>query len=333
MAIGIGRRQFIGALGGAAAAWPLAASAQQQPKLPVIGYLDAGSPDKSAPFVDAFRKGLNDTGYVEGKNVTIEYRWADGQNDRMPGMAADLVHLQVSVIVTPGTTPGALAAKAATTAIPIIFSIGADPVAAGLVNTLNRPGGNVTGVTTLGVEVAPKRLEVLHEIVPAASIFALIVNPTNPVLATALARDAEAAARALGVQLHILNASTDSEIEGAFSALHELKAGGLVIGPDTFFNNRIEQIAALALRHSVPAIYQYREFATAGGLIGYGGSITVAYKLAGLYTGRVLKGEKPADLPVQQSTKVELFINLKTAKALRVTVPVSLLGRADEVIE
>jgi putative tryptophan/tyrosine transport system substrate-binding protein len=332
MAIDIGRREFISALGGATLTWPLAARAQQT-TTPVIGYLDAGSPDKSAPFIDAFRKGLSDTGYVEGKNVTIEYRWADGQNDRMPGMAADLVGRRVSVIATPGTTPGALAAKAATTAIPIIFSIGADPVAAGLVNTLNQPGGNVTGVTTLGVEVAPKRLEVLHEVVPTASIFALIVNPTNPVLARSLSRDAEAAARALGVQLHVLNASTDSEIEAAFAALHELKAGGLMIGPDTFFNNRIEQIAALALRHSVPAIYQYREFATAGGLISYGGSITVAYELAGVYTGRVLKGEKPANLPVQQSTKVELFINLKTAKALGLTMPPTLLATADEVIE
>ena len=326
------RREFITLFGGATLSWPLAARAQQQ-AMPVVGYLDLGSSIGSAPFLAAFRRGLSETGYVEGKNVAIEYRWADGQNDRLPDLAADLVRQRVTVIAAPGTTLGALAAKAATTTIPIVFTIGADPVAAGLVPSLNRPGGNITGVATLNVEVGPKRLELLHEVVPTASSVALLVNPTNRVLAEPLSRDALAAARALGLQLHILHASTDGEIEAAFAGLRQLHAAGLAIGADAFFNTKIEQLAALALRHSVPAIYQYREFLAAGGLMSYGGSLTDAFGLAGVYTGRILNGEKPADLPVQQATKVGLFINLKTAKALGLKIPDKLLALADEVIE
>ena len=317
-------------IAGTAAAWPLAARAQPL-AMPVIGYLDVGSPDGSAPFVAAFRKGLAHTGQVEGKNVAIEYRWADGHNDRLPELAMDLVRQKVTVIVTPGSTAAALAAKATTTTIPIIFAIGADPIAAGLVPSLNRPGGNVTGVATLNAEVGPKRLELLHQIVPAAGIVALLINPTNPVISEPLSRDAQVAARTLGIRLHVLRASNDGEIEAAFAALHGLQVGGLVIGSDQFFNSRSAQLAALALRHSLPAIYQYREFTGAGGLISYGASLTDAFQLAGVYTGRILNGEKPADLPVQQSTKVELTVNLKTAKALGLTIPPSLLVAADEV--
>jgi putative ABC transport system substrate-binding protein len=327
----IRRREFITLLGGAAA-WPLAARAQQ-PAMPVVGYLGSSSPAAETPFVAAFVQGLKEAGYVEGRNVAIEYRWAEGQNDRLPALAAELARRQVTVIATPGSTPGALAAKAATTTIPIVFETGVDPVAAGLIHTLSRPGGNVTGVTTMSVEIGPKRLELLHELVPTATVIALLINPTNPVLAEALSRDAQAAARALGLQVHVLHASTEGEIEAAFAALLKLRAGGLVIGADQFFNSRSEQLAALAFRHAVPAIYQYREFTTAGGLGSYGGSLTDACRLAGVYAGRILNGEKPEDLPVQQVTKVELIINLNTAKALGITVPLALLTRADEVIE
>jgi len=327
------RRDFIKVVAGSAAAvWPLAPHAQT-PGMPVIGYLDVGSPDGTAPIVAAFRRGLEATGQVEGRNVAIKYRWADGHTDRLPELAADLVRQKVTVIATPGSTAAALAAKATTTTIPIIFAIGADPVAAGLVPTLNRPGGNVTGVATLNAEVGPKRLEMLHQVVPAATIVALLVNPTNPVISEPLTRDAQAAARTLGIRLHLLQASTDAEIEAAFAALHEQQVGGLVIGSDQFFNSRSGQLATLALQHSLPAIYQYRVFTGAGGLISYGASLTDAFQLAGIYTGRILNGEKTADLPVQQSTKVELTINLKTAKALGLTIPQSLLVAADEVIE
>jgi putative ABC transport system substrate-binding protein len=326
------RRDFIKVIAGIAASWPLAVRAQQ-PAMPVIGYLDVGSPDGSAPFVAAFRKGLTHTGQVEGKNVVIKYRWADGHNDRLPELAMDLVRQKVTVIVTPGSTAAALAAKATTTTIPIIFAIGADPIAAGLVPSLNRPGGNVTGVATLNAEVGPKRLELLHQIVPAAGIVALLINPTNPAISEPLSRDAQVAARTLGIRLHVLRASNDEEIEAAFVALHGLQVGGLVIGSDQFFNGRSAQLAALALRHSLPVIYQYREFTGAGGLISYGASLADAFQLAGVYAGRILNGEKPADLPVQQSTKVELSVNLKTAKALGLTIPPSLLVGADEVIE
>jgi putative ABC transport system substrate-binding protein len=325
------RREFITLLG-VAAAWPLAARAQQA-AMPVVGYLDAGSPTGSAHFVEAFREGLRNAGHVEGGNIKVEYRWADGHNDRLGEMAADLVRRQVTVIATPGSTAAALAAKAMTTTIPIIFATGADPVAAGLVPALNRPGGNVTGVATLNVKIGPKRLELLHELIPSARIVALLANPTNPVLTEPLSRDAQAGARALGLQLHVLHARNDAEIEVAFAALHGLEASGLVIGSDQFFNSRSAQIAALALQHSVPTVYQYREFVAAGGLASYGASLTEAWQLAGIYTGRILNGEKPSDLPVQQSTKVELIINLKTAKALGLQIPDKILAIADEVIE
>jgi putative tryptophan/tyrosine transport system substrate-binding protein len=323
------RRQFLTVLGGAAAGWPLAARAQQA-EMPVVGFLNGGSPDGYAPMVAAFHQGLMDTGYVEAQSVRIEHRWADGQYDRLPAMAADLVHRQVAVIVT--NSPGMLAAKAATTTIPIVFTTSGDPVELGFVASLARPGRNITGVTQLNVEVAPKRLELMHELVPTATIMAVLLNPTYPSAETQ-SRGMQAAARTLGLQLHILRASNERAIDDAFATLAQLRAGAFVISSDPFFNSRAEQFAALALRHAVPTIFQYREFAAAGGLMSYGGSIIDSYRQAGVYTGRILKGEKPADLPVQQSTKVELIINLKTANALGLTVPITLLGRADEVIE
>jgi putative ABC transport system substrate-binding protein len=326
------RRDFFKVITGSAVAWPLAAHAQPA-AMPVVGYLDVGSPDGAAPIVAAFQRGLAAAGRVVGGNLAIKYRWADGHTDRLPELAADLVQQKVTVIATPGSTAAALAAKATTVTIPIIFAIGADPVAAGLVPTLNRPGGNVTGVATLNAEVGPKRLELLHQVIPAASIVALLINPTNPVISEPLSKDAQAAAHTLGIRLHVLKASSDGEIEAAFQALHGLQVDGLVIGSDQFFNSRSGQLATLALQYSLPAVYQYRVFTAAGGLISYGASLTDAFQLAGVYTGRVLNGEKPADLPVQQSTKVELSINLKTAKALGLTIPPSLLVAADEVIE
>jgi ABC-type uncharacterized transport system substrate-binding protein len=324
------RRQFIRLLCGSAAAWPLMARGQQA--MPVIGFLNAASPQGYARPLSAFLKGLGETGYVEGRNVAIESRWAEGRGDRLPAMAADLVHRQVAVIAAT-TTQAALAAKAATTTIPIVFETASDPVRLGLVPSLNRPGGNVTGVTQTNVEVAPKRLELLHELVPTASVMALLVNPANPSLAEANTKELQAAARTLGLELHVLNASTERDFDGVFAKLIQLRAGGLVIGSDPFFTGRSEQLAALTVRHAVPTIYSWREFAVAGGLLSYGADITESYRLAGNYTGRILKGDKPADLPVQQVTKVELIINLKTAKALGITVPLPLLGRADEVIE
>jgi putative ABC transport system substrate-binding protein len=326
----IGRREFITLLGGTAT-WPLAARAQQQ-AMPVIGLLDSTSPDVHTNLLRSFRQGLNETGFVEGSNVAIEYRWSDGQYGRLPELAADLAHREVSVITTIDGSASALAAKAATSTIPIIFRIGADPVALGLVASLNRPGGNVTGVTSLTVEVGPKRLEVLHQLVPTATVMALLLNPTSP-FAETLTRDLQAAARMLGLRIHVLNASTDGDITSAFAQLLQLRTAGLVIGSDVFFNSRSQQLAARTVRHAMPAVYQYREFVAAGGLMSYGGSLEDSYRSAGIYTGRVLKGEKPADLPIQQSTKVELFINLKTAKGLGLEVPPTLLARADEVIE
>jgi putative tryptophan/tyrosine transport system substrate-binding protein len=322
------RRAFITLLGGAAA-WPLAARAQQL-ALPLVGFLNSALPDGFEPVVAAFRQGLKETGYVEGQNVVIEYRWAGGQHDRVPAMAADLVRRQVAVIVA--NTPGNLAAKAATTTIPIVFTTAGDPVQMGLVTSLNRPGGNVTGVTNLTVELGPKWLELLHELVPTATIMALLVNPTNPNLAESTTKDLQAAARTLALKLHVLHASSERDFDRIFATLVQLRVGGLVIGTDAFFLSRSEQLAALTVRHAVPTIFQERAFAAAGGLMSYGGTRD-AYRQAGIYTGRILKGEKPADLPVVQSTKVELILNLKTARALGITVPLPLSGRADEVIE
>jgi ABC-type uncharacterized transport system substrate-binding protein len=325
------RREFIALLGGATVAWPLAAHAQQ-PTLPVVGFLNGDSPDLYADILRAFRRGLKETGHVEGQNLVIQYRWAEGHNDRLSAFATDLVRRQVAVIVA-GGTPSVLAAKEATAAIPIVFFVAGDPVELGLIARLNRPGGNLTGTTTLTLAVASKWLELLHELMPTTSTFALLINPTSPALAEIQSRDLQAAARNLGLQLHLLEASTDRDIDTAFARLVQLRSGGLVISSDSYFWTRSEQLAALARRYAVPAIFGFREFAMAGGLMSYGASITDAFRLIGVYTGRVLKGEKPADLPVQQATKVELIINLKAAKALGLTVPLPLLGRADEVIE
>jgi ABC-type uncharacterized transport system substrate-binding protein len=325
------RRDFITLLGGAAVSWPLAARAQQA-VTPVIGFLSSVSPEELANFVAAFHEGLRETGYVEGRNVAIEYRFARGHNDRLPAFAADLVRRGVDVIAAPGSPPGTVAAKAATTTIPIVFFLGGDPVASGFVASLNRPGGNLTGVTTLGADLGPKRLELLHEVVPMATVFAALINPTGS-NADAFIKNAQAGARALGLRLEAVHASTDGDLDSVFETLVRLQAGGLVIAPDQFLYARSGQIAARAVRHALPTIFQYRESAMAGGLMSYGGNAMDAFRLVGVYTGRILKGEKPADLPVQQATKVELIINLKTAKALGLTMPTALLVRADEVIE
>jgi putative tryptophan/tyrosine transport system substrate-binding protein len=329
------RREIIALLGATAASSlvrPLAVRAQQ-PALPVIGFLSSASPDLYAIRLRAFRQGLKDTGYVEGQNVAIEYRWAEGQNKRLPALAAELVHLQVTEIVAGGGTPSAMAAKAATATIPTVFAVAVDPVDVGLVASLNRPSGNMTGVTNLNVEIGPKRLELMRQLLPKATIIAVLVNPTSPNLDEPYLQGLQVAAGALGLQLLVLNASNERDFDTTFASMVQLRADALVIGPDTFFNSRIEKLAALSLHHSVPAIYQYRPFAAAGGLISYGSDETEFYRLVGFQAGRILKGDKPADLPIQQATKIELIINLKTAKALGLTVPLSLLGRADEVIE
>jgi putative ABC transport system substrate-binding protein len=322
------RREFITLLG--AAVWPETARAQQ-PAMPVVGFLGASSAGPRARVLAAFRQGLGEIGYIEGQNVALEYRWADNSYDQLSALAADLVRRRVTVIAA-SDLASSLAAKAATTTIPIVFETATDPVAVGLVASLNRPGGNLTGVVSLSVELGPKRLELLHELVPGVAVVALLVNPTNR-NAEILSRDFREAARVLGAQVTIVNASTDHDLDAVFASLGHTQAGALVIGPDSFFTITSEQIAMLAQRHAVPAIYQYREFVAAGGLMSYGGSLTDAYRLVGGYTGRILRGEKPADLPVQQSTKVELIINLKSAKAFGLTFPLTLLGRADEVIE
>jgi putative tryptophan/tyrosine transport system substrate-binding protein len=326
----IGRREFIALLGGAAVL-PVAARAQQATR-PVIGWLNNTSAQGYAAPLAAFRQGLQETGFVEGRNVAIEYRWGDDQYDQLPAMAADLVRRQVTVIAAGGRL-AAQAAKAATTTIPIVFNGGFDPVANGLIASLNRPGGNLTGVTTLGTEVGPKRLELLHELVPTATSIALLVNPATRAAETQT-RDMQEAARSLGLELQILHASAERDFDSVFSTLLQQRAGGLVISNSGLFLNRSEQLAALAIRHAVPTIFEFREFAAAGGLMSYGGDTnTTGYSQVGIYTGRILKGEKPADLPVQQATKVELVINMRTAKALGLTIPITLLGRADEVIE
>lgn len=325
------RREFITLLGCATATWPLGARAQQGP-LPVVGVLGADSSDQYADRLGAFRQGLKEAGYVEDQNLAIEYRWANGSNDKLPALAADLVRSHVNVIVALGSTPATFAAKAATTTIPVVFFVGADPVRVGLVASLARPGGNLTGVTTLNEELVAKRMELMHEAIPTATSVALLVNPTSPQLAKAAIRDAEMAARDLGLRLDVLQASGERDFDSVFAALTKRQSGALVIATDSFFISRSEQLGALALSRAVPAIFQYHPFAATGGLMSYGTPIET-YSLAGDYTGRILKGTKPADLPVQQITKVELIINLKTAKALGLAVPQSLLARADEVIE
>jgi len=325
------RRDFIKLIGGSAISWPLAARAQQT-AMPVVGFVNAASAQGYQLQLAAFLKGLREAGYVDGHNIAIEYRWADGQNDRLRTMVADLVRRRVAVIAAT-TTPAAIAAKAATATIPIVFETGADPVRLGLVSSLNSPGGNITGVTQASAELAPKRLQLLHELVQAANVIGLLVNPANPDLSDFATREVPLAAKTFGLKIHVLNASTEHDLDASFAKLTELRAGGLVIAGDAFFTSRAEQLGTLALRHAVPAVYQARKFVLAGGLLSYGADITDAYRLAGNYTGRVLKGDKPAELPVQQSTKVEMYINLKSAKALGITVPNTLIGRADDIIE
>jgi putative ABC transport system substrate-binding protein len=324
------RRGFIRIAAGSAVVWPLAAHAQQK-SMPVIGFLSARSPGESSPLVSAFSRGLAETGYAEGKNVAIEYRWAESRYDLLPGLAADLVAHNVDVIAAFGGV-SALAAKSATSTIPIVFVVGRDPVEFGLVASLARPGGNLTGVNVLLVDLMAKRLELLSELVPQARVIALLVNPTNS-NAGSMMRDAEEAARAKGVQLHIVKAATESEIDGAFAALVQQQIGALIVGIDAFFEGRGKQLVELASRHAMPTIYESRNFAAAGGLISYGANGRGADRQVGVYTGKILKGAKPGDLPVEQPTKFELVINLKTAKALGLAVPQALLARADEVIE
>ena len=325
------RREFVSLLG-AATAWPLAAYGQQAAKLPILGFVGSDSPDPYAILLRAFRVGLKATGFTDGQNVAIEYRWAEGHNDKLPALTADLVARQVAVIVAP-TTPSALAAKAATKTIPIVFFTAGDPVDLGLVASLSRPDSNLTGATTLTLEVGPKWLQLMHEMVPNATSLALLINPTSPNLAETQSRDLQAAARSRGLQLHVLRASTEQEFDTVFASVSQLRAGGLVIGSDSFFFSRSDQLAALAVRHAVPTIFGFREFVAAGGLMSYGGSLTESFRWVGVYAGRILKGEKLASLPVQQSTRIELFINLKTAQALGLEVPPTLLTRADDVIE
>ncbi len=322
------RRVFIAGLGGAAA-WPRMARAQ--PALPMIGFLSTRGSGDDPQLLTAFRRGLKEVDYVEGQNVAIEYRFAENQYDRLPALAGDLVRRQVAVIA--GNGRAVQAAKEATATIPIVFTVGFDPVEMGLVASMSQPGGNITGVSILDVELGPKRLQLLHELVPTATVIGVLVNPTDPARAEATSKELQASAHTLGLQLHVLHARTDRDFDTVFARLAELRAGGLVIGGEPFFNSRSEQLGALTIRHAVPTIYQLRAFAVAGGLVSYGASLTDSYRLAGVYTGQILRGAKPADLPVQRATKVEMIINLKTAKMLSLVVPQALLSRADEVIE
>src|SRR5215471_15446689 len=326
----IRRRHFITLLGGAAAAWPLAARAQQ-PQMPVIGFLNNTSPELRRVELAAFHRGLNEAGYFEGQNVRIEYRWAQGRYDRLPALAGDLVHASVSVLVA-ASEQVALAAKAATATIPTVFIIASDPVKIGLVASLNRPGGNVTGFSLLDTLTEAKRLEVAHELVPGASLFAFLVNPNNPITES-VTRDLQAAADTLGRKLLVVGASTEHELDAAFGNVAQQRAGAVLLEGDGFLFGERNRIVALAARHAVPAIYSQRQYVMAGGLMSYGSNIADSYRNAGMYSGRILKGAKPTDLPVQQATKVELFLNLRTAKALGLAVPPILLARADEVIE
>jgi putative tryptophan/tyrosine transport system substrate-binding protein len=329
------RREFITLLGSSAAAlaWPLAVRAQGAMP-PIVGYLSSRFREEDEFYIDAFRRGLSETGYIEGNNLSIEYRWAKGHYDRLPELAAELVRRPVNVIASFGGIPGARAAKALTSTIPIVFATGTDPVALGLVASLNRPGGNLTGITSLGDEVAPKRLELLHELLPSVTVVGLLVNPANP-NAEPQIEEMQLAAHARGVELQVLHASSEGDFDGAFATMAQLRVGGLVIGPDTLFSipSVSQRLAALSVRHGTPASFYTREFAAAGGLISYGSVRSDGYRQLGIYAGRILKGERPADLPVIQASKFELIINLKTAKALGLTVPPTLLASADAVIE
>jgi putative ABC transport system substrate-binding protein len=320
------RREFITLLGGAATAWPIAARAQQ-PQVPIVGYLSAGSPEIFASRLRAFHQGLSEVGYIEGRNVAIEYRWAGDQSDQLRAMAADLVRRHVAVIIADG--PAVPQARAESSTIPVVFFTAGDPVASGLSASLNRPNRNLTGVTSLGAELGPKRLELLHEMIPSAKSFGFIVNPNRSASISTM----EAAGRTLGVGIHVLHATSVDDIDPAFATLVQRRAGGVVINPELIFSRRTVQLAETALRYKLPAIYQFREFVAAGGLMSYGGNVTEPFRTIGFYTGRILKGEKAADLPIQQATRVELIINMKTAMALGLTFPLTLLGRADEVIE
>jgi ABC-type uncharacterized transport system substrate-binding protein len=325
------RREFIVLIGGAAAAWPLTVRAQQP--MPVVGYLGSASPKAWAARLKAFRQGLSEAGFDEGRNVTVEYRWAEGNLDRLPQLANELVGRNVAVLVTPGSAPAALAAKAATTMIPIVFETGADPVEAGIVTNLRHPGGNITGIAALTFETGPKRLAILHELLPSVDLIAVLVNPAAGDVVGRQVKDLQATAPQLGLQLAILQASNDRELEAAFAKAKEMRAGGLVIAADPFTNSRLKEIADQAIKAAMPSIFVNPQFAAVGGLMSYGGTIIETHYLAGDYVGRILKGEKPGELPVIQGTKVELIVNLKTVKALGIDVPISLLGRADQVIE